>query len=258
MRSLLSLSMVPILVMSQSAASSAEPAAAVRVEGYVGYATFEAGPVDEDAFQGGGAASVSTVFDRLYLQADVFGDAADFDIVELDTVGAGGHLGWRDPEQGSFGLAGAYNRLEIENLDTDHGRVGFEGELFLDRLTLAGNVGYSDLDGDSSGYLDLGASFYPVDQARVHVGGGVFDIEESDPLGTVNAGAEYLVGSFVSAFARWEAAFAEVASFDLEDHSIVFGARLYWGADQPTLLSYDRTRFKRTCSGVRLSGLRLC
>ena len=108
---------------------SAEPKLAVRAEGYIGYTNLEVEHLEEDAFQGGGTGSASAVFDPLYLQADVFGNVMEFDRDSTESVGAGVHLGWRDPERGSAGLVGVYTDLS----ESDTGRGGLEGELFFPR-----------------------------------------------------------------------------------------------------------------------------
>ena len=264
MRSIFSASLTLMLALLPAATISAEPSVALRAEGYVGYSNLQIDfpgffrSVDEDAFQGGGTGSASVVFDKLYLQADVFGDVTDYNRLEADTVGGGLHLGWRDAERGSAGLAGAYNQQDVEDLGIDIGRGGFEGEIFIDRLTLSANVGYASIEDDDTGYFDAGVAFYPTERARLQFGGGVFDLDADDPLGTVGANAEYLVATPLAAFTRWEASFVESSGVEVDQHSIVVGLRLYWGAHEPSLLAYDRSHFKRTCSGVLLIAGRVC
>ncbi len=238
---------------------SAEPKLALRAEGYVGYSDVEIEIVQEaseDAFQGGGTGSVSAVFDQLYLQADVFGNVMEFDRDSAESVGAGAHVGWRDPMRGSAGIAGTYTHLS-DLSDNDSGRAGFEGELFLDRLTLAANAGYFGFDDDAYGYADAGLAFYPIDRARLHLRGGVFAFDDDDPTGLVGAGGEILVVNALAAFARWEASIYDSSSIDIQQHSIVFGVSLYWGAEEASLLNYDRTHFKSSCGGYLLVG-RIC
>ena len=251
--------MILCLVLLPIAATSAEPDAAVRVEGYIGYSQVDVLSLDDDGLQGGGTGSASVVFDKLYLQTDIFGDVTDYDILNTDNIGGSGHVGWRDAEHGSFGVVGTYNRVGHEIDDgIDLWRTGFEGEAFLDRITFSTNAGYMQIDDDSTGYVDAGIAFYPIDRARIDLNGGVVDIEEHDPIGFVTASGEFMVADPVAAFARWEAEFINTSDGDYESHSIVVGMRLYWGADQPSLLAYDRAHFKRSCMGYRLIGARLC
>lgn len=259
MRTILGSVISLILVFVARAADAATPDTAVRAEGYVGYSQLDLGALDDDGFQGGGVGSVSAAIDRLHLQADVFGDSTDYDDFGTEDVGAGGHVGWRDAERGGLGFVGNYNRFgEDVASGLDVWRAGFEGEAFLDRIALTANAGYLQIDDDSTGYADLGISFHPIDRARIGFDGGLVDIEESNPVGFVVADAEVLFADVVSAFARWEGEFSSSSGVDYEAHSIVFGARLYWGAEKPSLLSYDRTHFKRSCMGYRLIGARMC
>jgi hypothetical protein len=252
MRILVSTLMTIRLAVLPASTISAEPSFAVRAEGYVGYTNIELGDFEEDAFQGGGAGSASVVFDQLYLQGDVFGDVMDFDAGKSEIVGGGAHVGWRDAERGSAGIVGTYN--DYTHLSsTEVWRAGLEGEIFLDRLTLAADAGYFDQDGDSTGYAVGGLAFYPADRARLHLRGGAFDLEESDPFGLIGAGGEILVVDPLAVFVRWEASILE-SSIDIQQHSIVVGLSLYWGADAPSLLTYDRAHFKQSCGGFLLAG----
>ena len=254
MRVLVSTLMALWLTVLPTSTTSAEPKLAVRAEGYIGYTDLEVVNVDEDAFQGGGAGSASAVFDWLYLQGDVFGNVMEFDSEDVESGGAGAHLGWRDSERGSAGLVGVYTDL---NDGTDVGRTGFEGELFIDRLTLAANIGYLGIESDDYGYADASIALYPVDRARLHFRGGAFGFDDNEPFGMLGAGGEFLFLDVLSAFTRWEASFYDDSGLDIEQHSIVFGLNLYWGSDEPSLRSYDRTHFKPSCGGYLLVG-RFC
>lgn len=259
MRTTLGIVIPLMLVVGTRAADATTPDAAVRVEGYVGYSQLDLGGLDDEGFQGGGVGSVSAAIDRLHLQADVFGDSTDYDDFGAEDVGASGHVGWRDAERGGLGLVGNYNRFGEDVSDgVNVGRAGVEGEAFLDRIALTANAGYLQIDDDSTGYADLGITFHPIDRARIGLDGGLVDIEESNPIGFVVTDAELLFADVVSAFARWEAEFSSSSGGDFESHSIVFGARVYWGAEKPSLLTYDRTHFKRSCMGYRLIGARMC
>lgn len=263
MRSWISVATIMSLVLLSSTTAWSEQRVALRGEGYVGYDHLDFGPLDEDAFEGGGGLSASLVADQLYLQGDVLGNTVQFDDVgpsdaELDgdSVFAAVRLGWRDAERGALGVVGSYEYLKLDvsgvptvsgSADTDVWRGGAEGELFLGPVTLAANAGLLQLEDDTTGYFDLGVSFYPTERARVHFGGGIADLEESDPWGVIGAGGEILLLDPLSAFVRWDATLRNDDT-DYEQHSIVFGARLYWGADTPSLIAYDRSHFKRSCA----------
>lgn len=248
------------------AARGEAPKLAVRADGYLGYSHLESHlgiqDADGDAFQGGGSASASAVFDRLYTQLDVFGDKTDFDVNGSDfdfaakSVGVGGRVGWRDAERGSLGFVGLYDHLELDGSDTDAGRIGLESELFLDRVTLSLDGGDAQFDDEDSGYLDGRVAFYPTDRWRLDLGAGAFDLEEDDQTVVAGAGGEVLLLDVLSAFVRWEASFFD-STIDVEQHSVLVGARLYWGAETPSLVAYDRQHFKRSCGGYRFVA-RLC
>lgn len=261
MRSIALSAMITSGVLLASVPAGAEARVAVRGEGFVGYNALEFDSVDEDAFEGGGGISAALTGERFYLQGDLLGDSVQYDDVgpfdvdiDSDSVVAALHLGWRDPEHGALGVAGLYEHLELESRgagflstssDSEVWRGGVEGELFLGPVTLAANTGLLQLEDDTTGYVDVGLAFYPIERVRVHFGGGVADIEEDDPLGLVGAGGEFLLLDPLSLFARWDATLVDDA--DYEHHSLVFGARLYWGAETPSLVAYDRSHFKRTC-----------
>ncbi|MBY0399557.1 hypothetical protein K2X89_04635, partial [Myxococcota bacterium] len=123
------------------------------------------------------------------------------------------------------------------------------------------NLGYSQLsvsgNDESSMYVDAGISFYPTDRIRLHLMGGGYGVEESDALGLVGADAELLAFDVLSIYTRWEAGIFDDL-VDIQQHSLTFGARIYWGAEQPSLLAYDRNHLKNACMGLQLTFGRFC
>ncbi len=238
------------------AATAAEPDIAIRVEGYLGYSNLDV--IERiDAFQGGGSGSVSLIFDRIYVQGDVFGDVMDFEgNVEGKNVGPGLHLGWRDPDRGSAGVVGTYNNVDLGIKTLDVYRAGFEGEVYLDRLTIGLNGGYFDLDDSGFGYLDGLFAFYPTERARLSLRIGAIGIEQSNPLINLGGRGEYLVTDALAPFVRWEGSVSDTFGQVLQ-HSIVVGLTFYWGGDTPSLQAYDRSYFNQSCGGVLLVS-RLC
>jgi hypothetical protein len=100
-----------------------------------------------------------------------FGFQADGMIGSLggEAVGAiGAHLFWRDPAAALLGVyadVGFNNSAAIGSI----GRVGAEGELYLERLTLKALLGGQF--GDSSGFFDkVTLSYYPGDDLELYVG----------------------------------------------------------------------------------------
>jgi len=246
--------------------ASAEPVVAVRGEGYLGYSEIDLFNVDIEGFQGGGVGSASLVLDGLYLQGDVFGDSEKLDVesssadYDADDFGAALRGGWRDAEKGSLGVVGTFNRVELRlsdsglSVDSDYDiwRAGAESELFLDRVTFALNAGFLQVDEDSTGMVDAGVSYYPIDRVKLNLRGGVVDIEEDDPTGLVGASGEWLFVDPLSAFLRWQSAILDEGD-GIERHSIVVGVRLYWGAEDASLLRYDRAHFKESCADFSLA-----
>jgi len=257
MRSTAALILTACLALVPIATASAEPDLALRVEGYLGYSNLDFGFVDLDAFQGGGTGSVSAVFEQFYLQGDLFGDVMDFDQgFKAKNVGPGVHIGGRDPSKGSVGIVGTYNDLDLGDGDLDIFRVGFEGEAYLDRLTLGLNAGLIDLDGDAHAYIEGLLAFYPMENARLNFRIGAVGVDDSDPLINLGLGVEFLANQTLAPFMRWEASLPDDFG-DVFQYSLVAGLTFYWGAETPTLQGYDRSRFKQSCSGVLLAG-RIC
>jgi len=257
MRPLASLMLTTCLALCPIATASAEPDIALRVEGYLGYANLDLGFVDLDAFEGGGTGSVSAVFGHVYLQGDVFGDVMDFEQgIDVENVGPGVHVGWRDRDSGSAGLVGTYNHLDLGGGSFDIFRAGFEGETYFDQLTLGLNAGFQDFDGDANAYVEILIAFYPVENTRLNFRIGSIGLDNDSPLMSLGLGGEFLVNETLAPFVRWEASLPD----DFEDviqHSFVAGLILYWGAETPTLQGYNRGHFKPSCSGVQLVG-RIC
>lgn len=63
-----------------------------------------------------------------------------------------GHMFWRDPSSGLIGIYGGWTRIN----DSDTGRIGGEGEVYLDNFTLSGVGGavFGDVD-DAFGQAKL-------------------------------------------------------------------------------------------------------
>ena len=254
MRPLAALSLITCLALVPIATASAEADVAVRVEGYLGYANLDAGSVDLDAFQGGGTGSASMVFGQIYLQGDVFGDVMDFEEgIDVKNVGPGVHLGWRDSEIGSAGIVGAYNDLDVDGISVDVFRTGFEGEAYFDKLTLGLNVGYLDFDHDANAYIEGLFAFYATESARLDFRIGAVGVGEDGPVVNLGLGGELLVNDIAAPFVRWEASISDGFG-NVIQHSLVAGVTIYWGADTPTLQSYDRNHFQRGCAGLLLIG----
>lgn len=87
------------------------------------------------------------------------------------TRGAGGHAYWRNPDKGLLGVIGATSQVDLPAFggfpaleDQDVNLYGVEGELYLETVTLAVQVGHltSDLEElDDEDYLAAELHWYP-------------------------------------------------------------------------------------------------
>ena len=249
-----------------------ESGIAFRGEGFLGFSVIDEAAnssaledSSSEAFIGGGSASMAVSLGGFFGQLDAFGSDLSFDEDRLAVHGGGGHFGWRDIERGTLGVGGSYNEVELENLHS--WRAALEGELFLDRFTVGGSGGvFSSENADSDNadrtdiYLQATAAFYPAPDTRFHFSAGGHGIETNNAVAILGAGLELMANaevSPISVFLRWEGAFGESSDFDTSFNSMMFGMRVYWGAEAPSLMAYDRGYFKDSCIGVLVDG-RLC
>jgi hypothetical protein len=212
---------------------------------------------------GGGALDVA--WRALNLQAD-FSAEGNLDEKSADdtyqhSYGGGLHVGWRDPERGSFGAFGTVGHVKINNVggddpDTVAWGAGLEGQAFFDPFTLYLQAGYLDREPRSSGGdVDalknagfgraVGRYFFGGDfklEAEASYTQGEMDPDEDNVwiLGW-RAAAEYrLGGTPVSGLLGYTG-----ARYDQDDdsdvlyeHRIGFGVRFYFG--QESLETNDR------------------
>ncbi len=138
--------------------------------------------------------------------------------------GAGGHLFWRNPDYALFGLTGSY----LQHRSADLWRIGGEGEIYWNQITLAGQLGNQSGDFGSDGYGRLDARYYLAgDNLMFSGGGGHFDGH------TVWGGdAEYLtdLGGL--------SLFATSGRGGNGDYYILGGIRYYFGAKKPLMLRH--------------------
>ena len=257
---------------NEPAPGSEESGFALRGEGFLGVAAVE---IDSDtplirdssseAFSMGGAASVAYSAGGFFGQLDAFGSQQDFDEARLAVHGGGAHVGWRDAERGTLGFGGTYNELQVENLYA--WRAAVEGEVFHDQFTFGGSLGVFGSEADEREladqtdiYLQTTAAVYPVPDFRVHFSAGGVGLEQNNTTAILGAGLELMANaevSPVSIFLRWEGAFGSTSAADIGVNSAMFGIRLYFGAEAPSLMAYDRGYFKDSCVGAQLAG-RVC
>lgn len=127
---------------------------------------------------------------------------------------ASGHLFWRDPQVGLLGLYGAY---VYNRTDNDGARLGVEGELYRDRITLSGITGWDF--GRDKVFVNAKLGYYLTDNTKIYAG----YLYEGRNIGAI--GAEHLFDSTpFSVFAE--------GRLGEDDYKAAFaGVRLYFRGD---------------------------
>jgi hypothetical protein len=161
--------------------------------------------------------------------------------------GIGGHLFWRDPARGLFGLTGSWvgwNKSDTITLPfrlydevaqiqdvtgADVGKVGVEGAAYLGRISLEGAAGYQF--GSDTGFAGRATvAFYPTDDLRLDI--GVVQLAGADAAfrgGAEWAPAGHSFSLFASGLAR-----------SSDNWSVLGGAKMYFGAGQKSLIQRHR------------------
>ncbi len=146
--------------------------------------------------------------------------------------GIGAHAFWRNPDVALLGLYGDYQTTT--DFDFDAVRLGVEGELYLDRISLEGIAGAERVDGpggdDTYFSGEALAAFYITDDFRVHGGvGHRFD----ETYGTIGAEAMLpLGGNNVALFTD--------GRFSSNQTAIRGGLRVYFGESGKSLIARHR------------------
>jgi len=108
----------------------------------------------------GGGGAFDVAWRALNLQADFSAEGTlnerSADDTYRHSYGGGLHIGWRNPERGSFGAFGGVGSVEINdvggrNPDTVAWGAGLEGQIFFEPATLYLQAGYLDREPLSSG-----------------------------------------------------------------------------------------------------------
>jgi hypothetical protein len=161
-----------------------------------------------------------------------FGFQAEGAVGSGEESGAGAHLFWRDPDRVMVGAFVAYDNF----WQLDQTRVGVEGELYLDRFTVGGQVGYLDREDQDGAFGRADVGFYVTPNFVVRAGwqgakgqsDGVAGIE-------FQPAPEALPG--LSVFAQGQAGKVD---------AIMGGIKVHFGAKASTLMYRDRHEQVRT------------
>lgn len=83
----------------------------------------------------------------------------------------GGHLNWRDPQRGLFGVFGGAGDATstFTSSSIRHGLIGLEGQAYWGAVTLYGQVGYDSTLGDVNPGLDSIHAWFVRGTARLYV-----------------------------------------------------------------------------------------
>ena len=171
----------------------------------------------------------------------------------------GKHLTWRDPNRGALGIFGGYS---MTNLLGDQGSTsrtffGGEGQLYLDKFTLYGQVGGTWFHNGTDNHAEWDDAWFirgvaryfftPNDKLQGEIGyaSGRNRADQADP-NVVNWGVLYERNKFLG---TPFSAYIEYAGFKYSDKShwdahvtenlVMVGAKIYFNQD--TLLANDRT-----------------
>jgi hypothetical protein len=152
------------------------------------------------------------------------GEAGVFDFDGDTAWGLAGHAFTRDPAQYLVGAFGAY--ASSDAFDIDVGRIGIEGEYYLERITLAANTGYQFGDSfiDDTWFGEVAATWYADDDFGI-TGGAAFD----DEIVIGHFGLEWLVGRGSSLPGL--ALRGDIYMGDNEYDAVMGGITYYFGQD---------------------------
>lgn len=222
-----------------------------HIEGYLGGIWFDAGEFDDNAWIFGGAARANYMLtDRWNIQGDLFGESLRTDGGNLDQLGAGAHVYWRDPNSFAAGVFGSVTSIASGG-NVREFIVGPEAQAYLGNLTLYGQLYYGQI-GAEGGFggddIDIWgargvARYFLNDNFKVEgeVGYRTLDFGGGDlDQWTLAAQADYRFDSTpFSVFGRYQFDnYSADGEGDIDTHKILVGFRGTFGAD--TLKAEDR------------------
>ncbi len=136
----------------------------------------------------GGAGSVAIpILEGIGAQVDAMAGSLDGEFA----YGIGGHLFWRAPSTGLFGLVASY--MDVDNI-YDVWRLGIETEWYFDDVTLGGTIGWqsaeTDFISDDFWFAGVEGKFYATDDVALNLGVTALGFEGNEDF-QFNAGAEF-------------------------------------------------------------------
>ena len=149
--------------------------------------------------------------------------------------GLGGHLFWRDPSRALVGIYASHVQWETDSAGSgsgrsDLGKVGFESQLYLGRLSLEGLAAYQF--GSDDGFAGKGAvAYYPRDDLRLHVAVTHY----AGPGFAASTGLEWAPHS-----GRGMSLFADVGVDESHDVRALVGLKFYAARNDKSLIARHR------------------
>ena len=223
---------------------------------------------DDTVFSNGGAGYLSLPLgENLSLQSDVkyeYNSYATEAPGDNDVVGprysftGAGHLSWRDPSLGLFGLFGGAGTTDFTFQRQDVAFVGGEAQVYLDNITLYAQGGYVDFDlrNASGSFLQDGVfvrgvlRWFMANDSRLQLEGTYLNVDfansSNGDMEAVSAGARYdftlaglpLFGD-VPLFVGYRGIFRDncrpqssTSRYDIDDHTIMIGTSYSFSGDR--------------------------
>ena len=141
-------------------------------------------------------------------------------IGEIDSDGVngiGGHVFWRDSEKGLFGITASWADMDKVEIN----RVGIEWEYYINQFTIDARIGRQSNDNNDAGYGSINLSYYPIDDLRLSIGGGIADSDN-----------RYGIDAEYQTPASGLTLFASVAGGDNSYEHVYGGFRYYFGKEK--------------------------
>ncbi len=219
-----------------------------HIEGYLGGVWFDFDGESENAWNFGGAARANyMVTDRWNVQGDLFGESLRFDGGNVDNIGAGAHVYWRDPNSFAAGVFASVTSIASGPSLREY-IVGPEAQVYFGSVTLYGQLYYGQIDAEFPIDADIWgargvARYFLHDNFKVEgeVGYRTLDFGEGDlDQWTLAAQADYRFDNTpFSVFGRYQFDnYSGDGDGELNTHKILVGFRGSFGAD--TLKAEDR------------------
>lgn len=123
------------------------------------------GSIEDDSTESVYAAVTIPILSQFGFHVETLADKLDDD----DSRNIGGHLYWRNPDYGLFGVIASHSEFDIEGFDYDLDGVGAELEIYLEPVVFAAQ--YATLDSDD---LEFEDEEYLAFDAHLYEGGAIY------------------------------------------------------------------------------------